>query len=176
VTRAQLEHLIRAAATIVDDDELIVIGSQSVLGQFPHAPAELRVSDEADIYPRHHPERADLIDGSIGELSPFHRAFGYYAQGVGPTTAVLPAAWQDRLIPVHNERTRGATGWCLEIHDLLISKLVAHREKDVHYVGVAVAHGLAEQRELELRLAVTEIDEELEALVRARIVRAFTSA
>lgn len=31
-----------------------------------------------------------MIDGSIGELSPFHETFGYYAQGVDETTAVLP--------------------------------------------------------------------------------------
>lgn len=35
---AEFEHLIRAAATITDDDELIVIGSQAVLAQFPDAP------------------------------------------------------------------------------------------------------------------------------------------
>lgn len=38
VKRADLEHLIRAAATIADDDELIVVGSQAVLAQFPDAP------------------------------------------------------------------------------------------------------------------------------------------
>ncbi len=35
--------------------------------------------------------KADLIDGSIGELSPFHETFGYYAHGLGPETAALPA-------------------------------------------------------------------------------------
>jgi hypothetical protein len=39
VTRAQLEHLLRAAAAIADDDEIVVIGSQAILGQFPEAPA-----------------------------------------------------------------------------------------------------------------------------------------
>ena len=63
--RAQLEHIIRAACTIADDDELIIIGSQSVLAQFPDAPEELVVSLEADVYPRHHPERAELIEGAI---------------------------------------------------------------------------------------------------------------
>jgi hypothetical protein len=87
VTREQLEHVIRAAAVIADDDELIIVGSQSILGQFPEAPVALRVSVEVDLYPKHHPDRADLIDGSIGELSPFHETYGYYAQGVGPTTA-----------------------------------------------------------------------------------------
>ena len=76
MTRAQLEHVIRAAATIADDDEIIVIGSQAILGQFPDASGALTVSDEADVYPKNLPERADLIDGSIGEGSPFHETFG----------------------------------------------------------------------------------------------------
>ncbi len=100
--RENLEHLIRAAAVIADDDELIIVGSQAILGTYPNAPAELLVSDEADIYPKNHPERSDLIDGSIGELSPFHDTFGYYAQGVAPNTAVLPASWEQRLVAINN--------------------------------------------------------------------------
>jgi hypothetical protein len=64
MTRAELEHVIRAAADIAADDDIVIVGSQSILGQFPDAPPELRVSVEADVFPRHHPERADLIDGS----------------------------------------------------------------------------------------------------------------
>ena len=130
MNRAQLEHLIRAAATIADDDEIVTVGSQSVLGQFPDAPQELLMSMEADVYPRSHPERWDLIDGSIGEGSPFHTTFGYYAQGVGPETAVLPLGWEARTIPIHSPATRGATGLPLEIHDLLVAKYAAGREKD----------------------------------------------
>ena len=51
--------------------------------------AALLVSLEADVYPRHYPERAELIEGSIGELSMFHETFGYYADGVGVHTATL---------------------------------------------------------------------------------------
>jgi hypothetical protein len=54
--RADLEHLIRAAATISDDDELVIVGSQAVLAQFPYAPEEMLRSDEADIYPKNKPE------------------------------------------------------------------------------------------------------------------------
>lgn len=32
--RAQLDHIIHAACTIADDDELVIIGSQSILAQF----------------------------------------------------------------------------------------------------------------------------------------------
>jgi hypothetical protein len=57
VTRGQLEHVIRAAATIAADPDIVVIGSQAILGQFPDAPSELLVSNEADLYPRAHPDR-----------------------------------------------------------------------------------------------------------------------
>ena len=96
--RHELEHLIRAAAAVTNEYEIVVIGSQSILGAVADPPAALLQSMEADCYPLKQPELADLIDGAIGELSPFHERFGYYAQGVGPETAVLPAGWQDRLV------------------------------------------------------------------------------
>ncbi len=37
------------------------------------------------------PELAEKIEGALGEGSQFHETFGYYAQGVGPETAVLPS-------------------------------------------------------------------------------------
>lgn len=127
MTRSQLEHIIRAAGTIADDDDVVVIGSQAILGKFPLAPAELLVSQEAEVYPRTFPERSDLIDGSIGEGSPFEREFGYYAHGVRPETAVLPEGWEDRLVVVSGVGTRFVRGWCLEAHDLALAKLVAGR-------------------------------------------------
>lgn len=169
MTRAELEHVIRAAADIADDDDIVVIGSQAVLGQYPEAPASLRVSVEADVYPRHRPERADVIDGSIGEGSPFHATYGYYAQGVGEETAILPRGWQARLVPVRNANTRGATGWCLEVHDLLISKAVAGREKDRVFVREAIRHGLVQAGTLRERLASTPVEEAVAARIRAWI-------
>jgi hypothetical protein len=167
--RAQLEHIIRAACTIADDDELVIIGSQSILAQFPDAPEELVVSLEADVYPRHHPERADLIEGSIGELSMFHETFGYYADGVGLHTATLPAGWEDRLVPIRGPGTAGNTGWALEIHDLLISKYVANREKDRHYTRAALRHGLADVDTLRTRLAATAVADDKRARIEAYI-------
>ncbi|MCU0290652.1 MAG: hypothetical protein MUF10_01485 [Thermoanaerobaculaceae bacterium] len=174
--RVELEHLIRAAATIADDDEIVVIGSQSILGQFPEAPAELCRSMEADVWPRNHPERWELIDGSIGELSPFHEAFGYYAQGVGPETAVLPEGWEGRLIRVQTPRTRGAVGLCLEVHDLVVSKYVALREKDVEFVRVAIRHGLVDRTVLLDRLAVTPVPADRRTCIAALIARDFSAA
>jgi hypothetical protein len=168
--RRDLEHLIRAAADIADDDEIVVIGSQAILGQFPDAPAELRVSAEADVYPKNKPDRADLIDGSIGEGSPFHATYGYYAQGVGESTAVLPEGWRDRLVPVRNENTRGATGWCREAHDLVLSKYVAGREKDLHFGHTALASGLVRLDVLLERAPSLPVDDDMRERVRLRIL------
>jgi hypothetical protein len=62
MTRAALEHIIRAAGTLADVEDLVVIGSQAVLGEFPGAPAELLVSNEADVFPLRSQERSVLID------------------------------------------------------------------------------------------------------------------
>jgi len=176
VKRADLEHIIRAAATIACDDELIIVGSQSVLAQFPDAPEDMLRSDEADVYPKNRPERWELIDGAIGELSLFHDTFGYYAQGVEEGVATLPSGWKDRLVPLSTPATRGATGYCLELHDLLISKYVANREKDRRYCRAAAKAGLARRDVLEERLAATEIDAELRDLVRMLVIKDFSEA
>jgi hypothetical protein len=169
MTRSDLEHLIRAAGTISDDTEIVVIGSQSVLGQFPDAPASLLMSAEADLFPAHRPERADLIDESIGEGSPFHELYGYYAQGVGEETATLPEGWRDRLIRVSNPNTRGIAGLCLEVHDLAISKYVAGREKDLAFTRELARHGMTHDETLTKRLAKTKLPASVRKIVSARI-------
>jgi hypothetical protein len=169
--RAQLEHLIRASAGITGAHRFVIVGSQSILGQFPNAPEELLVSIEADIFSLRDPTDADLIDGSIGEGSPFHQTFGYYAHGVAEKTAVLPAGWKERLVSVSNENTSGAIGLCLEVHDLAVSKLVAGREKDLDFVGALLRHRLANSEVIGQRLASTPITEEHRATSLARLKR-----
>lgn len=146
--RRELEHVIRAAASIADDDEIIVIGSQAVLGSIPDAPRNLLVSVEADVIPKNRPERAELIEGAIGEGSLFHDTFGYYANGVGYDTAVLPKGWEKRLVPVRSADTGGATGWCLELHDLVLSKYAAGREKDLRFNEELILTGRIDRRRL----------------------------
>lgn len=156
--RSELEHIVRAGSVISEDSELVIIGSQAILGQFPDAPIELLESQEADVFPRNKPERSDQIDGAIGERSLFHQTHGYYAHGVSPETATLPAGWEGRLIPVRNENTRGATGWCLEVHDLAASKLAAGREKDLDFVGALLKHKMVDTRLLKERLAALNLE------------------
>lgn len=157
MNRSQLEHIIRASAGNADANDIVVIGSQAILAAHPDAPRELIVSVEADVFPRDRPAGSILIDGAIGERSIFHETYGYYAHGVDETTATLPAGWRDRLVPIHNENTRGATGWCLEVHDLAVSKLIAGRQKDLSFLAALFRHQLAEPDLVRKRLEETEL-------------------
>ena len=133
MTRDQLEHALRAVQTVTGESEFVIIGSQAILGQFPDAPEELLVSQEIDIYAPAKPEASDLIQGACGEGTDFPRTHDFYIDGVSPTTAVVPGGWRNRTIPVCNANTNGATGWCLEVHDIAVAKYFANRPKDRRY-------------------------------------------
>ena len=176
MTRLELEHIIRAGAAIAEDSHLIVVGSQSILGQYPDAPAGLRVSMEADVYPKHVPANAIVIDGAIGERSLFHETFGYYAHGVDPETATLPRGWKERVIPICNANTRGLTGECLEANDLAVSKLAAGREKDLAFVRLLLAERMADLPVLRRRLdEVPDLPPERRQIMHGRLQRASAS-
>jgi hypothetical protein len=148
VTREELEHAIRAACDVADDEEVWVFGSQAILGQYPDAPESLRQSAEADIAPRNYPDRADLIDGVLGELSTFHETHGFYVHGVSLDTATLPDGWQNRTVRVPGRGAKHSVGYCVEGLDLAASKLVAFREKDHRFVRTLLVEGLIDSDQL----------------------------
>jgi hypothetical protein len=148
VKREHLEHIIRAAGAIAEVKEIIIIGSQAILGSFPNPPKELLVSMEADLYPPESKEKADLIDGSIGEESPFHDTFGYYAHGIGPETAILPENWKKRVVIICNKNTNSIKGICLHPIDIAVSKLIAARKKDINYVKVMLKNNMIKKKDL----------------------------
>lgn len=53
--RSEVEHVLRAAAAITQENAFFVVGSQAILMAFLHAPAELLVSREL----KHRPEQID---------------------------------------------------------------------------------------------------------------------
>jgi hypothetical protein len=136
---SELEHVLRAAADITKEKSFVLVGSQAILLLGKDIPADLLVSTELDLYPALHPEKADLIDGAIGALSMFHDTYGFHADGVSPETAVMPPDWHDRqTLHYFGE----ITAICPELHDLAVSKCVAGRDKDAHYVRTLFLHGM----------------------------------
>ena len=173
MTRDQFEHAIRAAGAVLGVTELLVIGSQAVHGSMTGPlPIEAARSVEVDVAVRGDADGrlADLIDGSIGEASMFHDTFGYYAQGVVESTACLPVGWQARLVPFDTPGTRGVTAWCLELHDLWVSKAVAGREKDREFCRALIRRGVVMADVLESRLeTVPSLHAHVRSMVRAWI-------
>ena len=171
MTREELEHVIRASADITGQYEFIVVGSQSILGAVPNPAAVFTMSAEADIYPLRAPELADKIDGAIGEGSQFHETYGYYAQGVGPDTAILPDGWLQRVHRVQNVNTDDRVGYCLSVADLFMSKAAAGRDKDREFCMALLEHAYVNPAQaLELVPDMPMVDSEKRRL-RATIRR-----
>ena len=172
--REEFEHAIRAAGAVLGVREVLVIGSQalhaSVTGDLPPEASRSVEVDVAAMRDDADGRMADLIDGSIGEASMFHATFGYYAQGVVETTAVLPEGWRERLVRFESPGTNGVVAWCLEPHDLWVSKAVAGRPKDLEFCRALVDRALVSGTRLRDRLAlVPALDPRVRAAADARI-------
>lgn len=163
--RDQLEHAIRAACQIIHQSEVIIVGSQAILGTYDESqlPAAATMSIEVDILPiadsnDETARLADLIEGVAGEFSPFEELHGFSIDGVDLETAILPDGWRDRLVKVQNANTAapaGAprfTGWCLDKEDLCVAKLVAFREKDRNFVAALLKANLVDAELIGSRL------------------------
>jgi hypothetical protein len=153
--RDQLEHAIRTACQIIQQPEVIVVGSQAILGTYDESqlPAAATMSIEVDILPiaESNDESAllaDHIEGVAGEFSPFEELHGFSIDGVDLETAVLPDGWRDRLVKVQNVNTAAPAGeprfagWCLDKEDLCVAKLIAFREKDRNFVAALIGANL----------------------------------
>jgi hypothetical protein len=192
MNRNELEHIIRAAGEIAQVKKMIILGSQSILAQFPNLSERVSKLDqmdvtvkmqnreilirsaEADIMIPDSEEKTELVEAVMGELSMFHDTFGYYAQGVDLTTSKLPEGWENRLVEICNENTNGISGMCLEIHDAIISKLYAGRPKDVEFFKAAVNLGLLSEEILRERLTKTAVSDERRSIIESHIEKGFS--
>jgi len=167
--RDQWEHAIRTACQIIGRREVIIVGSQAILGTFreDQLPADATMSVEVDILPvaddnAETARLADLIEGVAGELSPFEELHGFSIDGVDLETSALPEGWRDRLVRVQNANTAAPsgepqfTGWCLDKEDLCVAKPCALREKDRNFVAALLRVGMVDVRIILARLATMD--------------------
>ena len=148
--KKELKIALKAAARVAQERAFFVIGSQAVHAHCRRPPAEVLLSQECDLYPRSRPQAAALLARELGRNSAFAREHGFYVDVVTPEIANLPPGWEKRLKQL---RIQGITAFCLEIHDMLASKLAAGRLKDLELAGGIIKLRLANVRTLRARLA-----------------------
>jgi hypothetical protein len=169
MNRNQLQHVILEIGRRFELCDFHIVGSAAILAVLPNPPeGALTATRDVDVIPPHDDEAlADRISFVLGEASEFDLEHGYYAQGVTSKTPMYaPAGWTVRAVPIRVEKY---TGWCMEAHDLVLSKLGAGREKDIDFARSTAALGLLRREELLRRLQEVACPDEHRMLIRARI-------
>lgn len=155
MNRQELQLAILTATNLINQHEVLIIGSQSILGSYDEddLPSRATASQEIDIAPLEDDETeslATLIDAGAGEWSPFDSLHGFYIQGVSVKTAFLPKGWLERVVKV----TAGpqSYGLCLEPHDLCAAKLARGDQKDKEFVHALVKALLVDKSTIAQRI------------------------
>jgi hypothetical protein len=170
--KQQLDHVLRAAGRITGLKEFVIIGSQSLHAKYPDLPDDIVQSAEVDLIAANVPDRTEWLN-AIGVHSPFHESFGYYADPVDEASAILPAGWKDRLVSLPPGDTGGVRGWCLDPHDLVISKYCARRDKDLAFTRDLARRGIVKRKRLAELLDTTAVSAEERERIRRDIARDF---
>jgi hypothetical protein len=173
--KQQVDHVLRAAGRITGEKRFVIIGSQSLHGRHPDLADDIFRSAEVDLIASRNPDQTELLN-AIGVDSPFHQQFGYYADPVDATTAILPRGWKSRLVRLPPGDTEGVEALCRHPHDLAIAKYVARREKDLVFTRELARQGLVVRERLLALLDRTPVAAEVRDRIRADIAGDFESS
>ncbi len=170
--KQQVDHVLCAAGRITGEKRFIIIGSQALHGKHPDLADEILTSFEVDLVASRRLARTEWLN-AIGVDSPFHEAFGYYADPVDAATATLPKGWKGRLVNLPPGETEGVRGLCLDPHDLALAKYAAGRRKDRVFTRELARRGITSKERLLRLLGQTDITEEARERIRAQIAADF---
>jgi hypothetical protein len=144
--REEVLHVARAAARIAGVTNVVIVGSQAVLGVYHEddLPSAALASVEADVLVLQDTDgsAAQAISGAIGHMSMFHREHSYYADGMQLSELVFPDGWEGRLLHLVADR-RGEVelrAYFPDVHDLCAAKLGAGRPQDRAFVHAIHRH------------------------------------
>ena len=120
MNRARLERLLSALSQITRDRELVMIGSQAIHAVTRDAPDEVLISRECDVLFDSGDPLVAVIEAQLGRNSPYAAESLVHLDTVSSTFPFLPDGWEQRLVPFGPAAPHLR---CLEIHDLVLSKL-----------------------------------------------------
>jgi hypothetical protein len=165
MNRGALDELLQALSSITGERELVMIGSQSVHASTGDVPIEVVMSRECDLLLDESDPLTSVIDEQLGIDSLRAAESSVYVDTVSSTFPFLPDGWEQRLVPFGPAAPHLR---CLEIHDLVLSKLAAGRLKDYELIAVLLDRTLAELAAVRDRIAAVP-DLHMRAVLAARL-------
>jgi hypothetical protein len=133
----ELKLAIDAGCSQLDDTEMVVVGSMSLLGHAKgELPPQIQVTMDIDLYPKNKDDDSlakTKMALDYGEASKFREEHGWYIEVLGGwTTDRTPPGWMDRTNQVVTDK--GNVGHCLSPLDLAYNKATVARGKDYNQV------------------------------------------
>jgi hypothetical protein len=169
MTLDQVFKILQRARDLTQHRDIVVIGSNAVLGLAEHTaiPDDMSMSIDLDTYLKNDPGRTGELLAALGEGSPFHMKEGFYLDAVSPRLATLPDGWEARLLKVERDGNRA---WFIDPDDAAISKYARYEPRDQRWIRAGLDAGLISMPKVRARLRTTTfLDAAEDAAVRQRV-------
>jgi hypothetical protein len=158
----QVLHVARAVSNITGCKQLVVVGSAAVLASRRGLSDDFGTED-VDLFSLDAGDEEQFADDAeiIGMSSTFHGTYGYYADGVGPRTALMPGTWKARALEMNVPDSDGAVLWIPDVNDIALAKLCAWRDKDKEWLEIA-----AKEKVIDLAVMADRLSEVMQTAHR----------
>ncbi len=110
----------------------LIVGSQAIFAVTDFPPEIVRRSVECDyLLQKDLANLRPILTEKLGIFSDYQQQTGFFADILG-----LATDWEKRLVELKNNKSE-TIAFCVEIHDVAVSKLMAGREKDFEFLLVS---------------------------------------
>lgn len=148
VRKPDLYKLIADYRELSGEEIPIIVGSQAFHASLEFVPEIAKRSVECDfLLSSSNFSKRREIDERLGALSDYQVTNGFFADILGLATIVLPDGWQERLVPLLDDKG-SPLALCADAYDVCAAKLVAGREKDLIFIESALAGEMIDINEL----------------------------
>jgi hypothetical protein len=116
LNKDRVDHITRGGGVVTGKQTFVLIGSAAIAAWRSDIPELMAMSRDVDLFAYDAPDAddvADMLDVSLGQASPFDAEFGYYCDGVGPETAIMPTDWETRAKRYISPAANGVGPSCL---------------------------------------------------------------
>lgn len=137
-------RIVADAARLVRRGELVVFGSGALAFWLDKAPRSRDVDLWCDP-----PDRGEIVESLMGELSWYHDRHGAYVEVWGPETFCAPAGWRSRARRLESPAAPEVVLVIPHPHDVLFAKLERSDEADLDHMKRILAEFPLSLRQLE---------------------------